>query len=225
MESRNLSKRSCKRSSSFCFVKGVIIVLKMHISKGNQKMGSIPSVSLPSVSTCRVCNCNIKCYAKKIERLRPNVASAYRENFLLFTKDPDEYWRKIEGCIMMNRFFRFHVGGDIVNYEYLTKMVEVASRNPSCNILCFTKKDYLVNMYIRDFGDFPTNLHIILSAWEGLTIHNPYRLPEAHVLYKNGERTTAETVTLCPGNCTECAITNGGCWNLKKGEKIQFNEH
>lgn len=29
----------------------------------------------------------------------------------------------------------------------------------------------------------------------------------------------------CAGNCTECAITDGGCWSLKSGEQVVFNEH
>lgn len=209
----------------FFFQKEGINLLKLHISKGNQKMGAIPSVSLPSVATCRTCLCNSKCYAQKIERLRPNVAAAYQDNFRVFIEDPDRYWREVEAHVMLSHFFRFHVGGDIINFLYLTKMVGIAQRNPHCHILCFTKKDYLVNMYIRDFGDFPANLHVILSAWEGLTLHNPYRLPEAHVVYKDGTSTTDEPAMICNGNCTECAITHDRCWNLQKGEKIKFNEH
>lgn len=27
------------------------------------------------------------------------------------------------------------------------------------------------------------------------------------------------------GNCSQCAITGDGCWTLKHGEQIIFNEH
>ncbi len=47
-------------------------------SPGNAKMGSIPSVSLPAIRTCVRCECNQKCYAAKLERLRPTVRVAER---------------------------------------------------------------------------------------------------------------------------------------------------
>ena len=47
------------------------------ISPGKSKMGAIPSVSLPAIKTCRDCKCKEKCYAAKLERLRPTVRNAY----------------------------------------------------------------------------------------------------------------------------------------------------
>lgn len=148
---------------------------------------------------------------------------------------------------MMSRFFRFHVSGDIPSKEYFAKMVEVAKRNPHCEILCFTKKYEIVNKYIENlevlkystlaFPDcmqtklanidpvIPANLHIIYSGWVGLKMDNPYSLPEAHVRYRDGSTTAGEGAVECGGNCTECALTEGGCWNLKKGQQVVFNEH
>ena len=108
------------------------------ISNGNIKMGKIPSVSLPSGITCRQCDCQKKCYAAKIERLRPSVRKAYGTNLLILKEDPDTYWREVEAAIMMSRFFRFHVSGDIPDMSYLIRMVGVAARQPHCQILCFT---------------------------------------------------------------------------------------
>lgn len=86
---------------------------ELNISSGNKKMGNITSVSLPSIVTCRECACQKKCYARKIELLRPNVAAAYKKNLDVLTNDPDTYWREVEAAIMLSRFFRFHVSGDI----------------------------------------------------------------------------------------------------------------
>lgn len=48
--------------------------MQVKISQGNSKMGSIPSVSLPAGVTCRSdCECNKKCYAMKLERLRKEI--------------------------------------------------------------------------------------------------------------------------------------------------------
>ena len=195
-------------------------------------MGAIQSVSLPSGVTCRVCECNKKCYAKRIERRRKVVRQAYQNNWNLLNTQPDIYWREVEAAIMLSRYFRFHVSGDIPDECYFDRMVQIAKRNPHCEILCFTKKYEIVNSYIAKSAmgskaqdTLPSNLHIIFSAWIGLTMENPYSLPEAHVRYRDGSTTAAETALECGGNCTECAVTDAGCWTLKYGEQVVFNEH
>lgn len=195
------------------------------ISKGNSKLGAIPSVSLPSIKTCRNCACQEKCYAQKLERLRPAVRNAYQHNLEVWIKDPETYWREVEASIMMSRFFRFHVSGDIPSFKYLVNMVEIARRQPHCEILCFTKKYNLVNELIEQGGELPGNLHMIFSGWVGLEMANPFSLPEAHVRYRDGSTTAREDAIECSGNCTECALTEGGCWNLQKGQQVIFNEH
>lgn len=195
------------------------------ISKGNSKLGAIPSVSLPSTKTCRNCACSEKCYAQKLERLRPAVRNAYQHNLEVLLSDPETYWREVEASVMMSRFFRFHVSGDILNVEYLKNMVAVASRNPHCQILCFTKRYEMVNQFIYNGGELPDNLHMIFSGWVGLEMVNPFSLPEAHVRYRDGSTTAREYAIPCGGNCTECAMTEGGCWNLQKGQQVVFNEH
>lgn len=218
------------------------------ISSGNSKMGSIPSVSLPAGVTCRSCGCAKKCYAKKLERLRPNVANAYRHNLEVLLNDPDTYWREVEASIMMSRYFRFHVSGDIPSDLYFIKMIEVASRNPHCEILCFTKQFELVNEVVDNrylcsdagttagFWNFdrtkvdvdqviPKNLHIVFSGWPGLKMDNPYNFPEAHVKFRDGTTTARSDAKKCSGNCTECAVTDDGCWVLKRGEQVVFDEH
>lgn len=184
------------------------------ISKGNIKMGAIQSVSLPAELTCRECECNKKCYAKRMERLRPNVKAAYQNNLDILVNDPATYWREVEAAVMASRFFRFHVSGDIPDSEYLAHMVDIAEGNSHCEILCFTKKYEIVNDFLEKEG-IPSNLHLIFSVWTGLEVKNPYRLPEAHVRYKDGSTTAAETAIPCHGNCTDCAIVDGGCWSLK----------
>ena len=195
------------------------------ISKGNSKLGAIPSVSLPSIKTCRNCACQEKCYAQKLERLRPAVRNAYQHNLEVWLKDPETYWREVEASIMMSRFFRFHVSGDIPSFKYLINMVEIARRQPHCEILCFTKKYNLVNEFIEQGGELPSNLHMIFSGWVGLEMANPFSLPEAHVRYRDGSTTARDDAVECGGNCTECALTEGGCWNLQKGQQVVFNEH
>lgn len=200
--------------------------MNVKISQGNTKLGSIPSVSLPAGLTCRNdCECGNKCYAKKLERLRPSVRNAYKHNWELLNSDPNTYWREVEASIMMSRFFRFHVSGDIPDAAYFEHMVDIARTNTHCEILCFTKKYDIVNSHINIIGKLPKNLHIIFSGWHDIEMVNPYNLPEAHVRYRDGSTTAREDAKLCSGNCTECAITDDGCWALGLSEQIVFNEH
>lgn len=200
--------------------------MNVKISQGNAKLGAIPSVSLPAGLTCRSdCECGKKCYAKRLERMRPSVREAYKHNYELLQNDPATYWRETEASIMMSRFFRFHVSGDIPNACYFNHMLEIAKRNPHCEILCFTKKYDIVNSFLAVGTVIPQNLHIIYSAWRGLKMDNPYGMPEAHVRYRDGTTTAHPGAVECGGNCTECALTDGGCWTLRDGEEVVFNEH
>lgn len=205
-------------------------------------MGSIPSISLPAGLTCRSdCTCKEICYAKKIERIRKSVRDAYKHNYQVLKCIPDTYWREVEASIMMSRFFRFHVSGDIPDEEYLDRMINIARRNSHCEILCFTKKYGIVNDCITRrlaandiWGDtpcneytdvIPGNLHLIMSGWKDLDMDNPYLLPEAHVKFKDGTTTARADAVGCGGNCTECALTDGGCWTLGMGQQVVFDEH
>ena len=195
------------------------------ISRGNAKMGAIPSVSLPSGITCRTCGCINKCYARKLERLRPVVRNAYQHNLTILLEEPETYWREVEAAIMMNRYFRFHVSGDIPDADYFMNMIHIAERNNHCEILCFTKKYDIINDYLNTGHQIPLNLHMLLSAWDGLEMENPHNLPEAHVRYRDDTTTARSDAVRCGGNCAECALTDCGCWTLKPGEQVIFNEH
>lgn len=200
--------------------------LHVNISRGNRKMGMIPSVSLPAIVTCRKdCSCCKICYAKKLERIYKNVREAYARNLRILVNDPGKYWREVKEAVAKNRFFRFHVSGDIPNYEYFCRMVETAAENPNCQILAFTKRFDFVNRFVKFNGWYPENLHIIFSAWDDIEMDNPYGIPEAHVRFKNGETTAKSCAVECYGNCTECSVAGCGCWTLKKGEQVVFNQH
>ena len=203
--------------------------MRVSISKGNEKLGSIQSVSLPSGITCKECGCRKKCYARRIEQRRKSVRDAYQNNLTVLNKEPDTYWREVEAAIMLSRYFRFHVSGDIPNQDYLSQMSIIARRNQHCEILCFTKRYEFVNEHIRFLksigSELPGNLHIILSAWPGIEMVNPFLLPEAHIRFRNGATTARKDAKECSGNCSECAITDEGCWTLRLGEQVIFNEH
>lgn len=196
------------------------------ISKGNQKMGAICSVSLPAIKTCAKCGCAKKCYAAKLERLRPSVKAAYERNYNILLSDPASYWTQVRAAVCVSRYFRFHVSGDIVDDLYFYDMILTAREYPGCDILCFTKRHDIVNRYLDTHADgIPKNLHVVFSGWTGYKMVNPHNLPEAHVAYKDGTTTARDGAQWCGGNCAECARTGCGCWTLKNGEQVIFMEH
>lgn len=199
--------------------------MQVSISKGNNKMGAIPSVSLPPIVTCPTgCPCAKKCYAAKLCRLRPNVRESYARNLEILNADPSTYWLQVKAAASMTRYFRFHVSGDIPNYEYMCNMVQAARDLPGTQFLVFTKRYNLVNQYIANDSDLPSNLHLIFSEWgDGWSVPNPYNLPTAAVIFKGEE--PRDNWKVCGGNCTECACRGVGCWELKPGETIAFYEH
>ena len=195
------------------------------ISKGNAKMGAIPSVSLPPIVTCPAgCPCAKKCYAAKLCRIRKSVKEAYERNFEILFENWDGYWLQVKAAACMSRYFRFHVSGDIPNINYFGEMVTTARELPGTQFLAFTKKYGIVNDYIAAYGELPGNLHIIFSEWgEGWEVPNPHKLPTAAVIFKGEE--PRDDWKVCGGNCAECACRGVGCWELKSGETIAFYEH
>lgn len=197
---------------------------KVSISNGNRKMGQIPSVSLPPVITCKNCStCAKKCYAAKLCRIYKSVREAYNNNLEILKADRDSYFLQVKAAATMSRYFRFHVSGDIIDSDYLDRMVKMARELKGTEFLAFTKNYEDANAYFETHKK-PRNLHLIFSLpFTGATINNPHNLPTAAVIMKGQE--PDDNWKICGGNCSECACQGVGCWQLKKGETIAFYEH
>ena len=203
---------------------------RIHISSGNNKLGAIMNISLPPVVTCHNCSsCKNYCYAVRTYNRFTSTAAGWNENYNLFLTNPIEYFRQIAKATKTQRFFRWHVSGDIVNLDYFYNMIYVAKDNPQCEYLAFTKAYQIVNKAIAAGAVIPSNLHILFSAAPGVDMPNPYRLPECHVNFADPSLNTykggAEYVHHCGGNCTECAINGCGCFFLKNGDVTIIDQH
>lgn len=198
--------------------------LNVSISKGNSKMGAIPSVSLPACITCNPnAPCFKLCYAAKISRLYSTVKSAYDRNLDILNTDTARYWEQVKQGAKMARYFRFHVSGDIPSSAYLVEMVKLARDLPHTTFLAFTKQYQIVNEFLKNVGAIPENLKIILSNWGAWKCANPYNLPVCEIILKGND--PAPDWKICGGNCTECACRGIGCWELKNGETIAIYQH
>ena len=204
--------------------------VKIHISAGNMKLGAIMNISLPPVVTCHNCSsCKNYCYAVRSYNRLPDTAAAWNENYLLFITDPEKYFNEISKAVKLQRFFRWHVSGDIVNQEYFLGMIRVANENPKCEFLAFTKAYQIVNAAIAAGAVIPANLHLLFSAAPGNDMPNPYKIPECHINFADPSLNTycggAEYEYHCTGNCTECAINGCGCFFLKPGDVTIIDQH
>lgn len=199
-------------------------MLSVTISKGNRKMGAIPSVSLPPCTTCNPdAPCFQKCYAVRLARRYTNVARSYKNNLEILTENPAEYWHQVRKSAQLSKYFRFHVSGDIPHGEYLADMANTASDLPGTKFLVFTKQYHIVNKYLADGGKIPRNLKIIFSNWGAWKCPNPHNLPVCEVILKG--TTPPDNWKICGGNCTDCACRGVGCWELKNGETLGIYEH
>lgn len=202
-----------------------------HISAGNIKLDGIKNVSLPPVVTCGAnCKeCKKYCYAIKSYNRLPNVRTAWAANYNLYLNDPKKYFDSIISATALERVFRWHVSGDIVDHNYLLGMIYVARKNNKCEYLAFTKNYSVVNKAIDDGVIIPDNLHIIFSASPNVKMNNPHGLPECHINFENSEKNTYTNkfsyTYNCTGNCKECVINSCGCFFLKKGDAVVINQH
>ena len=200
----------------------------VHISKGVSKLGAnIPSVSLPPAATCRAdAPCKAKCYAQKGRFRFPKTKSNLDMNLQIWNNDPLQFERDIIIAAFANRYFRWHVAGDIPDPGYFEMMVRVAVELPDTNFLAFTKQFEIVNSYLsKNDGLLPKNLKIVFSDWGDFHPENPYHLPRAFVRLKKSENSIPAYARPCSKFCGECVMSGKNCWNLNCGEAVVFDEH
>lgn len=191
--------------------------LKVSFSNGNRKIGHVLNVSVAPIFTCKNCmgcGCPGFCYDITSCMVYPQVIPARVRNTVLAMKHRDEYFRQIDEKMTRrrkNKYMRFHVGGDIPDYDYFCRMVEIAAKHPDFVIWTYTKSYAIVNRYCKEHGNtrkcIPGNFSIMFSEWLGYDIINPYDFPVFRT-FKPGEKID---VYECPGNCEICLATGRGC--------------
>lgn len=205
--------------------------IKICISKGNKKIGKVMNVSLMPVKTCGNCKqCMLYCYDIKACLQYPNtVIDARMRNTVLLKRDRNEYFNRIENAIerrRTNKYFRWHVAGDIVDADYFDRMVTIAEKHPDFIFWTYTKMYHIVNNYLKEGKTIPGNLHIMFSEWDGMPLDNPYGMPVFTCKLKDGNKNHKpeyfDTLHRCPGNCDICKMLNRGCI---KGENTYVDEH
>ena len=200
--------------------------LHVYFAKGNTKTGdAVPSVSLIPVYNCNNCSkCKDLCYDLRNDCCYTGCRDKRAVNTAILEANPDRYFNEINDGVKTLRFFRWHIGGDIINTYYFEKMVWIAKQNPHCEFLAFTKCFDIVNNWL-DVNVLPKNLHIIFSAWVGMEMDNRHNLPTSHPVFFDGSTTAHDGAVYCSGNCTDCAKAGEGCWAMNNGDEVIFLAH
>ena len=190
--------------------------IKICISKGNRKIGRVLNVSMPPVLTCANCKeCKNYCYDIKACLQYPKtVIDARIRNYILMKYNPEKYFNDIRKACKgrrKNKFFRWHVAGDIPSMEYFKSMISIAKEFPDFIFWTYTKNYSLVNQYCDEFGkeSIPVNLSIMFSEWKGMPIENPHNFPEFRCVFPDEK--PEKGFTKCPGNCEICTSNKTGC--------------
>lgn len=188
--------------------------LAICVTYGNRKIGRVLNVSIPPKFTCRHnCDqCLLDCYDIKANIQYGNVLNARARNYAILLKDREKYFNMIEQKLSPRRkrkYFRWHVGGDIIDLDYFVHMCDIAKRHSDWVFWTYTKQYDIVNAYIAKYGAIPSNLSVMFSVWDGVPCVNPYGL-QTFSVYEHGDKVPTDAWQ-CTGNCEICIECKAGC--------------
>lgn len=193
-------------------------------SMGNKKIGHVLNVSTAPVITCGHCaHCSGHCYDIKACLQYPGTMAARANNTAIAMLERPRFFAEI-GAKMdrrrKNLYMRFHVGGEIIDMDYLERMIATAREHGARyeSIWTYTKEHDLVNEYVKTHGGnracISDYMIIMFSHWYGVEIVNPYGFPVFWTVATAAdvEKCRADGVTWeCPGNCDICKKAGRGC--------------
>lgn len=195
----------------------------IYISEGNRKLGRNDNEyfliwNLPAVTTCpyRTQQCESLCYAKKAERMYPQVLPCRERNLAESRKASfcDDMIESIKAMINKRKnkgkqaYFRIHESGDFYNQEYVNKWIYIASQIPEVQFMAYTKS---VKYFEHIMDRIPDNMVIRFSLWEDTdpeskALADKLQLP-IYTAFEKQELDNIVTTTgyeKCECNCTVC---------------------
>jgi hypothetical protein len=186
------------------------------IAHGNGKVGDVPNVSLMPIVSCPTgAPCTHDCYDCKAVRMYPTVREARRRNWESAQNQRDEYFQGIRAYLAKYgpKYFRWHVGGDIPDADYLRRMRATARYYPETRFLAFTKHHAL------DYRNLPENFNVVFSMWPHWG-NTRKRMPRAW-MQDGTETRIPENAIRCDGQCDNCGV----CWFLRADQSVYFMKH
>ncbi len=177
----------------------------IRVSNGNKKIGNDTLIlNMCSATDCpskRLGLCDIhgsKCYARKAERLYPNVLPYRRDQEIYWqTHSSSEIAKELQGIIERKRapvrYIRLSEAGDFEEQRDVDKTKDIARRMSEVIIYVYTARRDL--RYTR----LPSNLIVNGS---GFMVSNQFTAVDR----------VRDNETICPGDCRTCDLckTSGG---------------
>ena len=152
-----------------------------------------------------------RCYAAPMEKRYHSLRARLIQNHELLSAAP---LKDREIPVIMERFFRLHSLGELINATHLLNFMAIADKNPGTTFSLWTKRKELVARVLAT-STKPPNLILIYSI-TGLDVDNP-RLPK-HFDKTFGVFTKDSTADLnCHGKCKDCMK----CYNHDTETQIQ----
>lgn len=128
---------------------------------------------------------------------------------------------KNQGNTKDKGYFRWHDSGDLQSIEHLRKIVEVCEMTPDVMHWLPTREYKIVKSYLVNYGEFPSNLVVRLSAH--MVDQKPPSINNLNTstVHKNGEAIGTECEAYKNNNeCGDCRL----CWDPKE-KNISYKYH
>ena len=115
-----------------------------------------------------------KCYAMKLQKMRPSVDMGWTANYLkataMIAKAPEKWADAM--AFQINReanktgekYHRWFDSGDLQSVEMLRAIVLTCERTPEIAHWLPTREAGMVKRYLKEFGPFPSNLVVRMSS-------------------------------------------------------------
>jgi hypothetical protein len=197
---------------------------RIRISRGNRKLGKLPSISLPPIVTCAPgIPCASDCYAARMMhgRYGKRIRESWGANLDYLRADRAGFFGALARYFLRSApaFFRYHIGGDFIDSDHLLRALILAREFPAIKFLAFSKR---FAIFPADPRSIPASFALIASAWGGWG-----KLPKGYpVAYMRDHGTPDPRIPAsaleCPSGCDRCGL----CWNLPKlRASVVFDKH
>jgi hypothetical protein len=165
--------------------------MKISLAKGNSKLGqgmytfnTLPGDKPLSTKdkgqltnvygTCGGCcdGCEKFCYAvRDARRFHNTCIPSIGKNTVIMQNNMEDGFKQLSQEIVAKKvkILRWHSSGEIMSYDYLLKMVELAKEFPDVKCYVYTKRFAWVEQYLKEYGMFPDNFVCNISEWKDNT--------------------------------------------------------
>lgn len=217
--------------------------MRISLAKGNSKLGKgvyafnlMPGSDplstkdkgqLTNVTgTCVGCcdGCEKFCYAiKDARRFHNTVIPSIGKNTVIMRHSLDDGFKQIKEDLIKNKakVLRWHSSGEIMNYDYLLHMVQLAVELPDVQFYFYTKRFAFIEKYLNECGDLPKNLVCNISEWKENT--KGYNLKGLNrFVYDDNTDPKMKSLVHCPAvdkNGHKTGVTCDQCKRCFSGNK------